>query len=417
MVDGGWCEARRACLAGCVLCLAFASGCASKSAAPAARNSASGPNAGSQAGTAGAASTLPSTGSDFPTQDITSPVVTVTTTGASGSAGRQADGCVGTMVSAPPPSNPKVDIVWVVDASASMLDEQMKIGANLSKFADDISKAELDVHIVMMTTSAAIPVICPVMPSDPLSGTPLASDPRYKFIETLVDSNNLLDVAASDYPMYSSFLRPDAALQFVFVTDDESHYQGQPTPDARATAFKADMEKLAGKPFTLHTISSDGPTACRDANCMPDANSGICVFVMLGCGAAAPGDTYYALAHSTNGLTASICESDWQTIFAPLTAAVIQAVPLPCSYTIPPPPKGELLEPGKVNVRFQEPTAGMDTLWPRAQSAVDCRDALGWYYDDLTAPKQVLLCPNSCSAVANGGTLNLSFGCATIELK
>jgi hypothetical protein len=343
--------------------------------------------------------------------------------GGAGSAGMDGNtvgdvhGCTGSSVTAPPADNPKVDIIWVVDASGSMLDEQMKIGANLTQFADDISKASLDVHIVMMTTSASIPVICPVVPPDPLAGTPLASDPRYEFIETLVDSNNLLDVAVNGYGMYSSFLRPDAALQFVFVTDDESHYQGQATPEARADAFKADMEKLAGKPFTLHTISSEGPTACRDPNCMPDANTGICVFVMLQCGASAPGDTYYTLAHQTGGLTASICESDWQAIFQPLTAAVIEAVPLPCNYTIPPPPSGESLEPGKVNVRFQDPSAGVETLWPRAVSAAACGDALGWYYDDLTAPKQVLLCPSSCNAVANGGTLNLSFGCATIELK
>lgn len=414
MSDRGWWGGWVARAAGCIwLCLASAQ-CSSKPPPSAAR--VTGDHA-TAAGGAGAAAGASSSDGEIPTQVVQAPVVTVTTNAAAGSGGRPADGCVGTMVSAPPPSNPKVDLVWVVDASGSMLDEQMKIGANLTQFADDISKASLDVHIVMMTTSASIPVICPVVPPDPLAGTPLASDPRYEFIETLVDSNNLLDVAVNGYGMYSSFLRPDAALQFVFVTDDESHYQGQATPEARADAFKADMEKLAGKPFTLHTISSEGPTACRDPNCMPDANTGICVFVMLQCGASAPGDTYYTLAHQTGGLTASICESDWQAIFQPLTAAVIEAVPLPCNYTIPPPPSGESLEPGKVNVRFQDPSAGMETLWPRAVSAAACGDALGWYYDDLTAPKQVLLCPSSCNAVANGGTLNLSFGCATIELK
>jgi hypothetical protein len=343
------------------------------------------------------------------------PVVMIT--GNAGGAAPPADGCVGASVSAPPASNPKVDIVWVVDASGSMLDEQMKIAANLTQFANEISQASIDVRIVMMTTSAAIPVICPVTPADPLSGTPLASDPRYKFIDSRVDSNNLLDVAVNNYPMYGAFLRADAALHFVFVTDDESNYQRQPTPEMRAQSFQTDMEKLAGKHFTLHTISSDGPMPCRDPNCMPDPDTGICVFVMLGCGASAPGATYYALAHNTNGLTASICESDWKKIFSPLTAAVIESAPLPCNYTIPPPPRGETLEPGKVNVRWLAPMATADVLWPRAQSMPDCGDALGWYYDDVGAPKQVLLCPRSCEAVANGGTLNLSFGCATVILN
>jgi hypothetical protein len=188
-----------------------------------------------------------------------------------------------------------------------------------------IAQAAIDVRIVMMTRSAAIPVICPEMPADPLTGTPLASDPRYKFLESNVDSNNLLDVAVDNFGNHADFLRKDAALHFVFVTDDESRYRAQPTPEARAQAFQADVEQLAQKKFVLHTISSDGPTPCRDPNCMPDANTGICVFVMLGCGAAAPGATYYALAHTTNGLTASICESDWQKILQPLTAAVIES--------------------------------------------------------------------------------------------
>jgi hypothetical protein len=50
-------------------------------------------------------------------------------------------GCAATSVTAPPPGQPKVDIIWVVDASGSMLDEQMKIGANLTQFADKITKS------------------------------------------------------------------------------------------------------------------------------------------------------------------------------------------------------------------------------------------------------------------------------------
>src|SRR4051812_35595044 len=67
-------------------------------------------------------------------------------------------GCAATSVTAPAPNNPMVDIVWVVDASGSMLDEQIKIGANLTEFANKITMSNIDVHIVMMTTSAAIPV-------------------------------------------------------------------------------------------------------------------------------------------------------------------------------------------------------------------------------------------------------------------
>jgi hypothetical protein len=268
----------------------------------------------------------------------------------------------------------------------------------------------------MLTTSAAIPVICPVTSPDPLANTPLANDPRYKFIDTRVDSNNPLDIAVSSFPMYSSFLRADAATHFVFVTDDESRYKGLATPAERATSFHTDMMGLLKRSFTLHTIASEGPTACRDPNCMPDASTGICVFVMLGCGAAAPGDTYYALAAMTHGLTASICVSDWNAIFKPLSDAVIASAPLPCNYLIPPSPAGQTLDPTKVNVRWSDP-AMRETTFGKAANGGACANELGWYYDDATKPKEVLLCPATCQRVAEGGTLNIAYGCATVILN
>jgi hypothetical protein len=342
-------------------------------------------------------------------------------TGSPGGAGSvdtpdAAAGCVGTSVTAPPSSMPKVDIVWVVDASGSMLDEQMKIGANLAQFADGITKAQIDVRIVMLTTSAAIPVICPVTSPDPLANTPLANDPRYKFFDTRVDSNNPLDIAVSSFPMYSSFLRSDAATHFVFVTDDESRYKGLNTPAERATSFRADMMGLLKRNFTLHTIASEGPTACRDPNCMPDASTGICVFVMLGCGAAAPGATYYELATMTHGLTSSICQSDWNAIFKPLSAAVIASAPLPCNYQIPPSPAGQSLDPTKVNVRWSD-LAMRETTFGKAANSGTCGNELGWYYDDAAQPKEVLLCPATCQRIAEGGTLNIAYGCATVVLN
>jgi len=324
--------------------------------------------------------------------------------------------CVSTMAMAPPPANPAVDIIWVVDASGSMLDEQMKIGANLTAFADKITQANIDVHIVMMTTSAAIPVICPVTPEDPLTGSALATDPRYKFISSLVDSHNALDIALGNFGMYQSFLRPGAATHFVIVTDDESTYKRQASADARANMFLSDMRSMLGHDFFLHTVASEGPAPCRDPNCMPDPNTGICVFVMLGCGAAAPGTTYYTLADMTKGLKASICESDWKSIFEPLSAAVIKSAPLPCNYQIPKPPSGDSLDASKVNVSWQG-TGGMAPMvFGKAANGGACQDQLGWYYD-ASPPTQIMLCPKTCDAIAAGGTLSIGFGCATFELR
>ncbi len=325
------------------------------------------------------------------------------------------DGC-GTSVTAEPTEQPKVDIVWVVDASGSMLDEQIKIGNNITQFANDITSASLDVQIVMMTTSAAIPVICPITDPDPAAATALAGDPRYTFINSLVDSNNALQIAIDSYGQYSGRLRPDAVTHFVIVTDDESNYGGLGAPNQRADQFATDMRGLLGKDFFLHTISSEGPAPCNDPMCMPDPTTGICVFVMLGCGASAPGSTYWELATLTGGLTASICQQDWSSIFTPLTQAIVESAPLPCNYPIPAPPPGQTFEREKVNVEYAG-AAGSE-VFPGAGELGNCGDENAWYFDTTSGrPSEVLLCPSACDTVAAGGTLNVSFGCATILLE
>ncbi len=366
----------------------------------------------SQAGSAAAAAAAPMTDGPLGLAGTPAPVANA---GSGAPDPNNPEMCAGTSITAPPSGMPKVDIVWVVDASGSMVDEQAKIGLNLTQFAEQISMASIDVRIVMMTTVAAIPVICPIVPADPLAGTPLASDPRYRFIEQGVDSENALDIAVSAFPMYSTFLRPDAVTHFMIVSDDESSYKGMGDAAARASAFRADMMGLLQKDFILHTISSEGPVACGDANCMPDPNTGICFFVMLQCGAARPGTTYYALAEMTKGLTASICQHDWKTIFEPLTTAVIESAPLPCNYKIPAAPVGQTLEAGKVNVRWTSP-ARTDEIFGRATDQSACADKAGWYYDDPSKPTEVLLCPTACERVAAGGTVNIAFGCESILL-
>lgn len=330
------------------------------------------------------------------------------------------EGECGQKVTAPPPADGKVDIVWVVDASGSMLDEQIKIGQNITQFADDITSAAVDVRIVMLTTSAAIPVICEAGDPDPAANTALAGDPRYRFIQANVDSTNPLDIAVDMFGQYRDFLRPGAATHFIFVSDDESSYRALPDVNARATTFQADMQGLLGLPFFVHTISSEGPTACNDPMCMPDPNSGLCVFVMLGCGASAPGSTYWELASRTGGLTASICQQDWSNIFEPLTEAIVTSVPLPCNYPIPAPPPDQIFDRSKVNLEFTAVGAAMADTWPRVVGGADaCGDNLAWHFDtEDRNPKELRLCPKACElAEAGGGSIDVSFGCVGVILE
>lgn len=278
-----------------------------------------------------------------------------------------------------------VDIVWAIDTSGSMFDEVAAVNANITNFASMISGAGIDHHVVMLASN------------DVAAGTPLAADPAH-YLYTLagVDSNNALQVMLDLYPTYSSFLRPNAPLHFVVVTDDESFLAGD--------QFRTQMEMVAGKPFIFHAIASeDAPGPCVGACGIP--------FV---CGAFAPGIQYYALADATGGQKSSICAADWSTVFGPLQDAVISSVPLPCDYAIPPPPDGETLDPTKVNMEFTAQGTTTPMILPRAPSEAECMANAAWFYDNPAAPTQLRLCPAACDLAQGGGTVNIAFGCETV---
>jgi len=177
------------------------------------------------------------------------------------------------------------------------------------------------------------------------------------------------------------------------------------------------MMTLLGRPFTYHTIASPPGMRCNSPNCTPDVNQGICALIDLGCQAASGGDTHYALATLTKGQSASICEADWTRIFKQFQEAVIKSAPLPCDYSIPPPPMGEKLDAAKVNVAYT-PVAGAEQQVLQVPNAAACSpDKPTWFYDNPAAPTKVNLCPGTCSTVQAGGSMNIVYGCATVILN
>jgi hypothetical protein len=90
---------------------------------------------------------------------------------------------------------------------------------------------------------------------------------------------------------------------------------------------------------------------------------------------------------------------------------LIRGSAVPCDVDIPPPPMGQTLDPGLVNVQYTAVSGSTTTF---LQSA-DCSGDQGWHYDDPSAPQRILLCPGACQTVKSqfGGRLEVAFGCAT----
>ncbi|HET8936532.1 MAG TPA: vWA domain-containing protein [Polyangiales bacterium] len=281
-----------------------------------------------------------------------------------------------------------VDIVWVIDGSGSMSDEQAAIKKNIASFAEAIGGAGIDHHVVM------------VAEDDVASGTSLGSDAmHYKHVSTNVGSHDALAKLIESYPQYASFLRPGATLHFVIVTDDESRM--------KAADFQMQMKQLASKNFVAHAIVSESVSG--------RACTGACGIALL-CGAATPGLEYLALSEATGGQKSSICVSDWSTVFEPLKTAVIESAPLPCDYELPAPPAGSSLDPLRVNVGILSGGTSSKTL-PRAKNAEACDSAEAWFYDDPSSPKLIHMCPAACSSISTGGSIEITLGCETISLN
>jgi hypothetical protein len=82
---------------------------------------------------------------------------------------------------------------------------------------------------------------------------------------------------------------------------------------------------------------------------------------------------------------------------------------LSCDYTMPAPPEGETFDAKKVNV-VHTLQSGQKT---ELQYNQDCNGP-GWRYDNVAAPKHILICDSSCTALkANPGKVQIAYGCET----
>ncbi|MBO6934788.1 MAG: VWA domain-containing protein [Deltaproteobacteria bacterium] len=300
--------------------------------------------------------------------------------------------CAATTVEASEATAP-VDIVWVIDNSGSMSEEADLVQSNINDFAATIAGAGLDVHVVVITAAGFVNV-----------PPPLGTDPtQFLRVEEDVQSSNSLEKLLSTYDRYSSFLRTNANLHFVVVTDDES--------DMSADAFHSMMFTNLGKTFRVHAIASP-PGSTHTMPPFPGT--------MTGCGgphgeAADNGDIYWELASSTGGLQLSICAEDWSRLFDDLTTRIAIPQMLPCVYEIPEVPAGETFDPNRVNVEYTPGTGGTPELIPNVRTLEGCTGE-GWYYDDPEDPTQVQLCPFTCRRLEDdtAGKVDVAFGCMTV---
>jgi len=101
---------------------------------------------------------------------------------------------------------------------------------------------------------------------------------------------------------------------------------------------------------------------------------------------------------------------------ADFTAALdaIRVKQVPCSFAIPTPSDGKMINYKEVNVLYTPSNSPPETL----MYSSDCTSGSGWDYDDVTNPTVINLCPDTCHAAQTdrGSQIQILFGCDTVGI-
>jgi hypothetical protein len=281
-----------------------------------------------------------------------------------------------------------IDMIWVVDSSRSMQDEQAAIQQTINQFVAEIEARRFDVHLVMITNRNIVPA-------------PLGSDAtRYLFVQRDVGSHEPLQALLDTLPKYKGFLRRNAAPHFVVVTDDDSSLSAQD--------FERSMLAQLGRKFVVHAVASP------DVDGMPcgkPSDAASCTTAATrrgGCGAAAIGVQYYALAQQLGGEQISICVDDFAQVFGPLLEAVGRTQ-IPCIIDLNGP------EVADTQVMLSRPGASVLAL-SEVQSADVCGARDAYYYADHTLTPRIALCPAACGGTTSADAeLRIALDCSAPE--
>lgn len=204
-------------------------------------------------------------------------------------------------------TTPEVDILWVIDSSGSMSEEQQKLSDNFASFMQYFLESGLDYHIGVTTTdcdsndsgrleqAAGVRFITPDTPNPietfrqmAVVGTNGSSDERGRQAAWLA----LNDPNLSGYN--SGFYRDDASLHVIVISDEHDHTTNDPT----IHEFTSWMNALKPDPEMATFSGIIGPRG--------------------GCATSEDGSEYRSVIHAVGGIEESICRDDWAPVLEQL---------------------------------------------------------------------------------------------------
>ncbi|MFH1463921.1 MAG: hypothetical protein ABIO70_06025 [Pseudomonadota bacterium] len=225
----------------------------------------------------------------------------------------------------------RVDVLWVVDDSISMSNEQEKVAAGFQQFIVGMNMSEYaDFHMGIVTTDMDL--------SNPNRGL-LVGDPPYltrddpyvgAFMERVMVGTEGSDkerglqaawAALTDPDALAhngDFIREDAELALVFVSDENDCSDENWLDDEQDGALCYNItDKLVPTAEYIRQfqgLKGPGGRVVASAIIGPPVNEG--------CEHSWPGKRYEAVAQELEGVQGNICESDYQVIMDEIGAGI-----------------------------------------------------------------------------------------------
>lgn len=246
-------------------------------------------------------------------------------------------------------NNKKVDILWVIDNSMSMLEEQEYLGANFSAFMDSLTAKNSDFQTAITSTDvcdATMPSAlrdrsCPFdyggNASTHLQGAFIGTDGTQILTHdnpnliSLFNDYTQIGVNGSNFEhgLYGTYLavskdlarsdnklvRDDSFLSIIIVSDEEDDGIGLNKVDPYL-GFNPTKEGLTSFSYSpddiisyLNSIKGRGNFSISAITGVREKNGSLCKSAHSS--PAEEGTAYIAAAEASGGVVQSICETDW----------------------------------------------------------------------------------------------------------
>jgi hypothetical protein len=193
-----------------------------------------------------------------------------------------------------PPPTTRADMLFVIDNSGSMSDNQANLRRNFVQLADYLQHQTIDFQVSVITTDGATlrgtPAVIYAGDDDPVGEfdrnanvgiTGSGTERGYQQAQLALSSPLVTGANAG-------FLRPDSALEIIFVSDEEDQSPG--TVESYLTFFGSLVGPGRASRVRISAIVGDVPSGCDSMS-----------------GDADPAARYIQGVHATSGVFGSIC--------------------------------------------------------------------------------------------------------------